>query len=60
MNDTPTILLIEDDEGIAEPLVFGLESEGMTESLIESIEKVSSDMTDIFTKALNKAQSGKI
>ena len=29
MNDTPTILLIEDDEGIAEPLVFGLESEGM-------------------------------
>ncbi len=29
MNDTPTILLIEDDEGIAEPLVFGLQSEGM-------------------------------
>ncbi len=29
MNDAPTILLIEDDEGIAEPLVFGLESEGM-------------------------------
>jgi len=29
MNDTPTILLIEDDEGIAEPLVFGLESEHM-------------------------------
>jgi len=25
----PTILLIEDDEGIAEPLVFGLQSEGM-------------------------------
>lgn len=29
MNDTPTILLIEDDEGIAEPLVFGLQSEAM-------------------------------
>ena len=29
MHDTPTILLIEDDEGIAEPLVFGLESENM-------------------------------
>jgi hypothetical protein len=29
MNDTPTILLIEDDEGIAEPLIFGLRSEGM-------------------------------
>ena len=29
MNDAPTILLIEDDEGIAEPLVFGLESERM-------------------------------
>ncbi len=29
MNDIPTILLIEDDEGIAEPLVFGLQSESM-------------------------------
>lgn len=29
MNDAPTILLIEDDEGIAEPLVFGLQSENM-------------------------------
>jgi len=29
MNDSPTILLIEDDDGIAEPLVFGLESEDM-------------------------------
>jgi DNA-binding response OmpR family regulator len=29
MNDTPTILLIEDDEGIAEPLIFGLQSEGI-------------------------------
>lgn len=29
MNDSPKILLIEDDEGIAEPLVFGLQSEGM-------------------------------
>ena len=29
MNDTPTLLLIEDDEGIAEPLVFGLQSENM-------------------------------
>ncbi|HEX7588213.1 MAG TPA: response regulator transcription factor [Anaerolineae bacterium] len=29
MKDMPTILLIEDDEGIAEPLVFGLQSEDM-------------------------------
>ncbi len=29
MSNTPTILLIEDDEGIAEPLVFGLQSEEM-------------------------------
>ena len=29
MNDIPTILLIEDDDGIAEPLVFGLQSENM-------------------------------
>ena len=29
MTDTPTILLIEDDEGIAEPLIFGLQDEGM-------------------------------
>ena len=29
MNDSPTILLIEDDDGIAEPLIFGLESEDM-------------------------------
>ncbi|MBI5030235.1 MAG: response regulator transcription factor [Chloroflexi bacterium] len=29
MSNTPTILLIEDDEGIAEPLIFGLQSEEM-------------------------------
>ena len=29
MSDQPTILLIEDDEGIAEPLIFGLQAEGM-------------------------------
>ena len=29
MNQPSTVLLIEDDEGIAEPLVFGLKSEGM-------------------------------
>jgi len=29
MTDEPTILLIEDDESIAEPLIFGLQSEGM-------------------------------
>ena len=29
MKDMPTILLIEDDEGIVEPLVFGLQSENM-------------------------------
>ena len=29
MSNTPTILLIEDDEGIAEPLVFGLQSEDL-------------------------------
>lgn len=29
MSTSPTILLIEDDEGIAEPLVFGLQSEEM-------------------------------
>jgi len=29
MSNPPTILLIEDDEGIAEPLVFGLQSEEM-------------------------------
>ncbi len=30
MNETITILLIEDDEAIAEPLIFGLQSEDMT------------------------------
>ncbi len=30
MDATSTILLVEDDEGIAEPLVFGLETEGFT------------------------------
>jgi DNA-binding response OmpR family regulator len=29
MNPPSTVLLIEDDEGIAEPLMFGLKSEGM-------------------------------
>ncbi len=29
MNTPPTILLIEDDEAIAEPLIFGLQHEGM-------------------------------